>query len=69
MDAAERRIAVLDVVDQDPHGADVVEAVDAGLLAPHLEPDAVDVLRPAGDLRRTPAALSSRARMAITSSM
>ena len=52
MDAAERRIAVLDVVDQDPHGADVVEAVDARLLAPHLEPDAVDVLRPAGDLRR-----------------
>ena len=51
MDDAERGVAVLDVVDQDPHGADVVQAVDARLLAAHLVPDAVDVLRPAGDLR------------------
>jgi hypothetical protein len=51
MDAAERRVAVLHVVHQDPHGADVVQAVDTRLLAAHLEPDAVDVLRPAGDLR------------------
>ncbi len=46
---AERRVAVLDLVDQNAHGADVVERVDARLLAAHLVPDAVDVLGAAAD--------------------
>jgi hypothetical protein len=32
MDDAERRVAVLDVVDENPHRADVVERVDARLF-------------------------------------
>ena len=49
---AERRVAILHGVDEDAHGADVVQRVDARLLALHLAADAVDVLRPPGDLRR-----------------
>ena len=40
VDDAERGIAVANVVDEDAHGADVVERVDPHLLAPHLVPDA-----------------------------
>src|SRR6186713_435755 len=50
MDDAERCIAVLDVVDEDAHRANVVERFDAGLLPAHLVPDAVDVLGPAPHL-------------------
>ena len=44
MDDAERGVAVLHLVDQDAHRADVVERFDPRLLAAHLVPDAVDVL-------------------------
>ena len=50
MDDAERRVTIADVVDQDAHGADVVERVDADFLAPHLFPDAIDVLGPSRDV-------------------
>ena len=43
---AERRIAVLEVVDDDAQGADVVDLRELDILLPHLAPDAVDVLRP-----------------------
>ena len=54
MDDAERRVAILDVVDENAHRANVVERVDAGLLAAHLVPDAVDVLGPTRDLGADP---------------
>ncbi len=50
MHDAQCRVAVLHVVDQDAHGADVVHRIEPRLLAAHLAPDAVDVLRPSGDL-------------------
>src|SRR4029434_3336411 len=51
MHHAECCITVADVVDQDAHRADIVERVDSDFLATHVVPDAVDVLRPSGDLR------------------
>src|SRR5690606_17169925 len=48
---AERGIAGGQVVDQHPHRAQVVQLADGYVLALHLLPDAVDVLRPAGDVR------------------
>ena len=47
----ERRVAVLDLVHQQPDGVDVVDLVELGALALHLLVDAVDVLGAAGDLR------------------
>ena len=61
---AERRVARLHVVDDDAHRADVVERLDARLLAAHLAPDAEDVLGPAAhvgpDPRRGELALERR---------
>ena len=54
MDDAERRVAVLDRIDEDAHRPDVVERVDADLLAPQLAEDAVDVLRPAAHVGGEP---------------
>ena len=47
---AERGVAVLHFVDENAHRADIVERLDARLLAPHLRPDAVDVLGATADL-------------------
>ena len=44
MDDAERRVAVADVVDEDPDRVDVVDLGELGALALHLLVDAVDVL-------------------------
>ena len=51
MDRAERCVAVFDVLDEYPHGADVVETFEAAVLALHFSPDAVDVFRSPGDRR------------------
>ena len=50
VDDAQCRVAVLELVDQDAQGVDVVDLVEVGALALHLLPDAVDVLRSAGEL-------------------
>ena len=50
VDDAERRVAVRDVVDEDPDRVDVVDLAELGALALHLLPDAVDVLRAALEL-------------------
>ena len=50
MHHAQRRIARRHVVHRDTHRAQIVEFVETDLLALHLPPDAVDVLRPAADL-------------------
>ena len=50
MHEAEHRVAVLHRVDENAHRPDVVQRIDAGFLAAHLGPDAVDVLGPPGDL-------------------
>src|SRR4029077_10588425 len=47
---AERRVAVADLVDEQPDGVDVVDLAELRALALHLLPDAVDVLRPALDI-------------------
>src|SRR6185503_7568785 len=47
VDDAERRVAVADVVDEDPDRVDVVDLGELGGLALHLLVDAVDVLGPA----------------------
>ncbi len=51
---AEGGVAVLDVVHEDADRADVEQALEPAILALHLAPDAVDVLRPAGHLRHDP---------------
>ena len=50
MDDAERRVAVLDRIDENTYRANVVNRVDATRLPPHLVPDAVDVFRAAGHI-------------------
>ena len=47
---AERCVTIGDVVHQHAHRAHVVQLAERHALALHLLPDAVDVLRPAGDL-------------------
>ena len=49
MHDAECRVAVRNVVNEDPHGANVVKTVEAAILALHFSPDAVDVLGPSRD--------------------
>ena len=51
MDHAERCVAVLDLVDQDPNCIRVVDLADLRALTLHLLPDAVQVLRATGQLR------------------
>ena len=50
MDDAERRVAVVDVVDEQADGVDVVDLAELRALALHLLPDAVDVFRPTLDV-------------------
>ncbi len=50
MHQAERRVAVGDALDLDAHREHVHHLLEREALALHLAPDAVDVLRPAGDL-------------------
>ena len=46
----QRCVTVLDALDEDTHRANVVERIDARVLAAHLVPDAVNVLRSAGEI-------------------
>jgi hypothetical protein len=46
----ERGVTVLDALDEDANRTDVVERVDTRVLASHLVPDAVDVLRSSGNV-------------------
>src|SRR5690242_3280285 len=50
VDDAKRRITRLDRLDDDAHGANVVELAEGELFALHLAMNAVEVLRPALDL-------------------
>ncbi len=60
VDDAQRRVAVADLVDQEPDGVDVVDLAELGPLALHLLPDAVDVLRPPLELGDDPGGLEAR---------
>ena len=51
VDDAERRVAVLDRIDQDADAHQVVDVVEVDVPGDHLLVDRVVVLRPAGDLR------------------
>ena len=51
---AEGGVAVAHRLDEDAHGAEVVDLLEGRSLGPHLVVDAVEVLRPAGDLRVDP---------------
>ena len=46
MDKPERRVAIAYGVDEDAQRPDVVQRLDADLLAAHLAENAVDMLRP-----------------------
>ena len=61
---AEHRVALADVADDHAHGTDVVEPLEGHVLAAHLSPDRIEVLRPPldrrGDAHRTELGLELR---------
>ncbi len=60
MDDAQGRVAIADLVNEQPDRVDVVDLAELGTLALHLLPDAVDMFRPTLDVGHDPGCLETR---------